>query len=226
MATVLNNTRETIDDAAGLKFKIDRAETALKGADSEIYESQRNLAELGVSIKKQEKALIANRQAEKQQKTALKTLHAKYEASGFGARPSEESAALARRLDASQAKLLLIKKRVEMNEVVLAQYKDSYSKCQEHVQLQMRSKEEVALGIATAQISLDGLKMREMAAGVRSSTSSSLANATALLAKVSEEVDIRLETLNINDDPYRDANSLAVINEAQVLQSVESLLSE
>ena len=211
--TALMNTRESAEDFLGLEFQVDRVRQTLQGSNQEMKEQRRLVAELRVSIQDLEVEIQQLESKEGGHRAQVQRLVELFEQSGNGARDIridgesgdvKSGVEVEQALQSQVASLQGVQKALEMRRAVLAEYKLSFSKGLAFVGQQKQRKDELQMALNTADLELDSLKMREAASGLNLEGSGSLAEAANLLSGLGHEIDVRLATLDLGENPYED----------------------
>ncbi len=229
--TALMNTRASAEDFLGLEFQVDRVRKTLQDSNQEMKDQQRLVAELRVSIQDLENEIQGLEAKENGHRAQVKRLVALFEQSGNGARDIrmnneqegvKSGVEVERALQSQVASLQGVQNALQMRKAVLAEYKLSFSKGLAFVGQQKQRKDELQMALNTADLELDSLKMREAASSLNLEGSGSLAKAATLLGGLGHEIDVRLATLDIGENPYEDifleerVNPDVLVNQARL----------
>lgn len=238
--TALMNTRASAEDFLGLEFQVDRVRKTLQDSNQEMQEQQRLVAELRVSIQELEEEILKLESKEDGHRDQVQRLVELFEQSGNGARDIhlnngsgdvKSGVEVERALQSQVASLQGVQSALKMRKAVLAEYKSSFSKGLAFVGQQRQRKDELQMALNTADLELDSLKMRESASGLNLEGSGSLAEAASLLNGLGHEIDVRLATLDIRENPYEDlfleqrANPDVLMNQARLALSGKKVIT-
>lgn len=234
-ASVVGTARDNVQDKAeqivGLGFKIDRAKHAMKGANEEIYEANRTLATLEVTIKDTKNKLADYKKRETEATRALTILKDRYEESpSYGGGSSDADAAKQKdwmhKLQSGANGLSLLRTTILSFDNTLQKYESAHRRMGNTVRENNHLKEEMTMTIQLAMVQLEGLKAQEAAAGINVTGSSSLAEAKKLIDETTREMEIRSRTVELGQDPFGETSITGEIDMANVLGDIESLLGE
>jgi hypothetical protein len=232
--TARDNAQEAAEDILGLEFQIDRAKNSMKGADAEIYDANRTLAELEVTIKGVEAKLRAAKENEIKNSLELVALVDKFEESdyysvssvGSSSEDQSKQREWKHRIGSSTNRLKLLRATIATYKVTSKKYETAYYKMQDTVQKNNALKGELTMQIDLAMVQLEGLRAQEAAAGVSASGSGAMAEAKMLIDDATREMDIRSRTLEIGEDPYGNDSIQADLDMDNVLNDARSLVGK